>query len=211
MEVAALVAKLRGGYDRRQGVALDSLSKESIVSLSQRVIEEAGDHVASISGQITSLISTSSSLKMMGYFLRATLAHWLKLTFHNCYKRLSRDKMGIKSPADIAAFSNLYEFLQHHYPTLASASIETWLENHIFSADITGAEWTRYLTKQGRPIIDLALQQFHAAVASFQDWMKLGMVEIYDDTQLGGHGLRLYGIFTCRTAEPSGTSSRSSR
>ena len=190
VEAAALVAKLREGFDKRQTVALDSLSKESIVSLRQQVLDEAGDRAASIPGQITSLISTSTSLRMVGYYLRGILAHRLKFTSQNCYKRLARDTLGIKSPADIAAYPNLYEFVQHHYPDLATATIETWLENPIFSADITWTEWKRYLTKQGRPIIDAALQQFKASVAPFQDWMELGWVEIYDDEKLGEQGVR---------------------
>ena len=190
VEVAALVAKLREGYDRRQSVALDALSKESILSLRQQVLDEAGDRTASLAGQITSLISTSTSLKMVGYYLRAMLAHRLKFTSQNCYKRLARDTLGVKSPADIAAYPALYEFVQHHYPTLASAGIEVWLESPIFCADITWTEWKRYLTKQGRPTIDAALQQFKASVAPFQDWMELGWVEVYDDEKLGGQGVR---------------------
>ena len=190
VEVAALVAKLREGYDRRESVALDSLCKPSLVSLCQQVLDEEGDRILSISGRITSLITTSTSLKMVGYYLRAILAHRLKFTSQNCYKRLARDTLGIKSPADIAAYPALYGLVQHHFPTLASAGIEVWLENPIFSADITWTEWKRYLTKQGRPIIDTALQQFKASVAPFQDWMELGWVEIYDDEKLGGQGVR---------------------
>ncbi len=186
VEVAALVAKLREGYDKRQSVTLDSVSKESVLSLRQQVLDETGDLVAStVSGQITSLISTSTSLKMVGYYLRAVLAHRLKVTSKKCYKRLARDTLGIKSPTDIAAYPALYELVQHHYPNLASATVEAWLENPIFTADLTWTEWKRYLTKQGRPIIDAALQQFKAAMAPFQDWMQLGWVEIYDDDKLG--------------------------
>jgi hypothetical protein len=189
-QVATLFAKLREGYDKRQSVALDSLSKESLVSLREQVLEEAGDRLPSISDQITSLIATSTSLKMLGYYLRAILAHRLKHRSQNCYKRLARETLGIKSPADIAAYPALYELVQHHYPTLSSAGIETWLENPIFSADITWTEWKRYLTKQGRSIIDAALQQFKASVDPYRDWMQLGWVEIYDDEKLGGQGVR---------------------
>ena len=185
VEVAALVAKLRDGYDRRHSIALDALSKETILSLHQQVLDEAGDRAASLCGQITSLISTSTSLKMAGYFLRAILTHRLKFTSQNSYKRLARETLGVKSPADIAAYPALYELVQHHYPTLASAGIEVWLENPIFSTDITWTEWKRYLTKSGRPVIDAALQQFKASVAPFQDWMALGWVEVYDDDTLG--------------------------
>ena len=186
VEVAALVAKLREGYDRRQSLILDSLSKESILSLRQQVLDEAGNLGAStISGQITSLITTSTSLKMVGHCLRAILAHRLKRTSQNRYKRLARDTLGIKSPADIAAYPALYELVQHHYPSLATASIDVWLQNPIFSADVTWTEWKRYLTKPGRPIIDAALQRFKDTTAPFQDWLQLGWVEIYDDERLG--------------------------
>jgi hypothetical protein len=188
-EVAALMAKLREGHGSRHTIALDSLSKESILSLHQRVLVEDNDAIPSMSGQITALIGTSTSLKMVGYYLRATLAHRLKRT-SQAYRRLARDKLGIKSPADIAAYPALYELVQHHYPNLAASGIEVWLENPIFSADITWTEWKRYLTKQGRPFIDAALQQFNAAVAPFSDWMQLGWVEIYDDDKLGGQGVR---------------------
>ena len=184
-EVATLIVKLREGYDRRHNVALDSLSKESILSLRQQVLN---DHVAStISGQITSLITTSTSLRMVGYYLRAILAHRLKSTSQKCYKRLARDTLGVKSPADIAAYPALYELVQHHYPTLASAAggVEVWLESPIFTADITWTEWKRYLTKQGRPIVDAALQRFKDTTAPFQDWLQLGWVEVYDDDELG--------------------------
>ena len=191
LEVASLVSKLREGYDRRQSVNLDALSKDSILSLRQQVLDEAGAQVASkISDQITSLIATSTSTKMVGYYLRAVLAHRLKATSKKCYKRLARDTLGIKSPTDIAAYPALYELFQHHYPNLAStAGIEAWLENPIFMADITWTEWKRYLTKPGRPIIDAALQQFQAVTAPFQDWLQLGWVEVYSHDKFG-QGMR---------------------
>ena len=186
VEVAAFVAKLREGHEKRQSVTLDSLSKESVLCLRQQVLDEAGDLAAStISGQITSLVSTSTSLKMVGYYLRAILAHRLKANARNCYKRLARDTLGIKSPTDVAAYPALYELVRHHYPGLVSATVEAWLENPIFTADVTWTELKRYLSKQRRPIIDAALQQFKASVAPFQDWMELGWVEIYDDDTLG--------------------------
>jgi len=186
VDVAALVAKLREGHDKRRSVTLDSLSKESVVSLHQRVLNEADNLVSSTtSGQITSLITTSSSLRMVGYYLRAILAHRLKVSSRKCYKRLARETLGIKSPNDVAAYPALYELVELHYPGLASATIEAWLENPIFTADVTWTEWKRCLTKPGRPIIDAALQQFKAATATFQDWMELGWAEVYDDAKLG--------------------------
>jgi hypothetical protein len=189
-ELAMLVAKLRESHDRRQSIAFGSLAKESILSLRQHVLEAAGDRLPSISGQITSLIATSTSLRMLGYYMRAILAHRLKSTSQNCYKRLARETLGINSPADIAAYPVLYELVQYHYPDLASAGIEVWLKNPIFSADITWTEWKHYRTKQGRAIIDAALQQFKASVAPYRDWMQLGWVEIYDDEKLSGQGVR---------------------
>ena len=192
VEVAVLVVKLREGYDRRQSVALNALSTAAILSLRRQVLDEAaGDNVPTLMGKITSLISTSTSLKMMGYYLRAMLVHRLKATSpSNCYKRLARDTLGIKSSADIAAYPALYELVQHHFPTLASAGVEEWLQNPIFSVDMTWSEWKRYLTKTGRIIIDAALRQFRTAVAPFEDWMQLGWVEIYDDEKLVGQGVR---------------------
>ena len=191
VEVAALAAKLREGYDKRQSVTLDSLSKESVLSLRQQVLDDAGDRVESaVSSQITSLITTSTSLKMVGYYLRAILAHRLKANARNCYKRLARETLDIKSPTDIAAYPALYDFVQHNYPNLGAATVEAWLENPIFTADMTWTEWKRYLTKPGRPIIDAALQQFKAPTAPFQDWMELGWVEVCDDEKLGGQGVR---------------------
>ena len=78
---------------------------------------------------------------------------------------------------------------QQHYPNVGSVPVEAWLENPIFTADMTWSEWKRYLTKPGRPIIDAALQQFKASVAPFQDWMQLGWVEVYDDDK-HGQGVR---------------------
>ena len=187
VEVAALVAKLREGYDKRTSVSLDALCKESVLSLRQHVLDEAADRgvAPTIAGQITALITTSTSLKMVGYYLRAILAHRLKTTSQKCYRRLARDTLGLKSPADIAAYPALFEFVQHHYPGMATATVEAWLENPIITADLTWTEWKRYLTKQGRVTIDAALQRFKAATAPFQDWMQLGWVEIYDDEKLG--------------------------
>ena len=124
---------------------------------------------------------------MLGYYLRAILAHRLKCMSQKCYKRLARDTLGIKSPTDITAYPALYELVQHHYPTLTSSSggVEVWLESPIFTADITWTEWKRYLTKQGRPIVDAALQRFKDTTAPFQDWLQLVCVEIYDDDKLG--------------------------
>ena len=186
VEVAALVVKLREGHNKRQSIALDTLSKASVLTLYQQVLDEGGDLVAStISGQITALITTSTSLRMVGYFLRAILAHRLKFTSQKCYKRLARETLGVKSPADIAAYPALFELVQHHYPGLATSTIEVWLENPVFTADITWTEWKRYLTKSGRPVIDAALQQFNTAMAPSQDWLQLSWVEVYDDDKLG--------------------------
>ena len=121
---------------------------------------------------------------MVGYFLRALLAHRLKGTSQKCYKRLARDTLGIRSPTDIATYPALYEFVHHHYPSLASDTVEAWLDNPIFTADITWTEWKRYLPKQRRPVIDAALQRFNNATASSQDWMQLGWAEVYDDDRL---------------------------
>ena len=189
MEVAALVAKLREGYDKRQSVALDSLSKASILSLRQHVLEAEGSDGRTVSTQISALISTSSSLKMIGYYFRAILVHRLKQSSQS-YQRLARDTLGIKSTADIAAYSALFDFIQHHYPTLAMFGIDAWLTNPAFLADITWTEWKRYLSKQGRSIIDAALQRFYAEIAPFQDWMLLEWVEVYDDDKMGGQGVR---------------------
>ena len=190
VEVAALVVKLREGYDMRQSVALDSLSRESMASLRQQVLGDADGLVSSTTlGQITSVIATSTSLKTVGYYLRATLAHRLKTNSHRCYKRLARDTLGLKSPTDVAAYPALYELVQQHYPNVGSVPVEAWLENPIFTADMTWSEWKRCLTKKGRPIIDAALQQFKASVAPFQDWMQLGWVEVYDDNK-HGQGVR---------------------
>ena len=191
-EVAALVVKLREGYDRRESIALDCLSTESVLSLRRQVLEEeeATDRMQSVSDRITSLISTSISTKMVGHYLRALLAYRLKRSSHKCYVRRARDMLGIKSPADIAAYPALYELVQHHHPTCDSAGVEVWLQSPIFLADLTWSEWKRYLTKPGRAIIDAALLQFHAAVDLFQDWMQLGWVEVYDEELLGGKGVR---------------------
>ena len=189
MEVAALVANLRKGYDKRQSVALDSLSKESILSLRRQVLQAEGTDGRTVSVQINALVSTSSSLKMIGYYFRAIMVHRLKETSQS-YQQLARDTLCIKSTADIAAYSALFDFIQHHYPTLAISGIDTWLTNPAFLADITWTEWKHYLSKQGRSIIDAALQQFHAQTAPFQDWMQLGWVEIYDDDKLNEQGVR---------------------
>ena len=134
VELAALVAKRREGYGKRQSVTLDILSKES-ASASAR---QAGDlAVSTISDQITSLVSTSTSLKIVGYYLRAILAHRLKANARNCYKRLARDRLGLKSSTDYAAYPALYELVQHYYPGLAAATVEAWLENPISTADVT--------------------------------------------------------------------------
>ena len=126
---------------------------------------------------------------MVGYYFRAILVHRLKQSSQS-YQRLVRETLCIKSTADIAGYSGLFDCIHYHYPTLAMADIETWLITPAFLADLTWTEWKHYLSKQGRPIIDAALQQFHAEIAPFQDWMQLGWVEIYDDDKLVGQGVR---------------------
>jgi hypothetical protein len=165
---------MRGALPWRNAVAPRHNAQRSALRCLQQLQLSLTLHRASVYTQIITTI----------------LAHRLKRTSQNCYKRLARDTLGIKSPADIAAYPALYELVQRHYPDLASSGIDAWLLNPIFSADVTWSEWKRYLTKQGRSIVDAALQQFKAAVGPYQDWMQLGWIEIYDDVKLGGQGVR---------------------
>ena len=154
MEVVALVGKLREGQDRRQDAAADSLSQESTLSLRQQMLDVAHTlAVSMVSGQTTSLVSNSTPMKLMGYYMRAILAHRARLCSRKCYKRLARDSLVSKSPADIPVYPALYEHVQHHHPGLAStaAGVETWLENLISTVDAT-------------------LQRFREAMAPCQDW-----------------------------------------
>ena len=153
-EVVALVGKLREGQDRRQNAAADSLSQESTLSLPQQMLDVAHTLAAStISGQTTSLVSNSTPMMMMSYYMRAIFTHRAKLCSQKCYKRLARDSLVVKSPADKPVYSALYEHVQQHYPGLAStaAGVETRLEHPIFTVDAT-------------------LQRFKEAMAPCQDW-----------------------------------------
>ena len=68
--------------------------------------------------------------------------------------------------------------------------IEELLRQPIFTVDICWSDWRRYLTKPHRHIIETAFQRFASSIRPYQDWMQLGWVEVYDDEQLGGQGVR---------------------
>jgi hypothetical protein len=148
--------------------------------------------------RVTSLITTSSAQKMIGYYLRSVLAHHLKRSSRHQYTRLARQVLGIKSSSDIAASPAFYDFVQRHCPSIALSAqgmmteevMSQWLREPLFIADISWTEWRRYLSKSHLHITEAAVQRFLTSIKAFRDWMQLEWVEIYDDEQLGGKGVR---------------------
>ena len=135
VQIAALVSKLQEAHSRRSGPALDSCSPTTLAKVVQHVVVYGGSlasggvsiHLQSppmtmqqCAVQITTLINTSTSLKMLGYFLRAVLAHKLKQTSERNYCRLARETLDIKSPADLAAYPAFFDFVQQRCSTVVA-------------------------------------------------------------------------------------------
>jgi hypothetical protein len=133
------------------------------------------------------LISASTAMRMVGYYLRAVLADQLKRRHKSKYVRSARALLGLRSSADITAYPAFYALIQQHCPSVASGvmDLDAWLQEPIFLADIGWAEWRRYLSKSHRWIIDTAIERFTASLQPPRDWMQRGWVEEYDDPGLG--------------------------
>ena len=225
VQIAALVSKLQEAHSRRSDPAIDSCSSTTLA----KVVHDMAIYSGSLASgkvsmplppqqqqqsppmtmqqcavQITTLINTSTSLKMLGYFLRAVLAHKLKRTSDRNYCRLAREMLDIKSPADLAAYPAFFDFVQQRCstvvitmfsehenpPTDDSSGIEELLRQPIFMVDICWSDWRKYLAKPHRHIVEAAFQRFTSSIRPYQDWMQLGWVEVYDDEQLNGQGVR---------------------
>ena len=207
VEIAALVTQLKEAYERRAAVSLDSVSPSAVLQLTQHVLSYDGERTtgepqqASLqqcANQITSLINTSTTLKMVGHYLRGALAHRLKQGSSRNYSRLARDVLGICSSADIAVYPALYELVQKCCPAIAAAGtttvseviMEGWLREPLFMADIGWSQWRRYLSRSYKRILEVAVERFLASIEPFKDWMKLGWVEVYDCGTSLGQGVR---------------------
>ena len=233
VQIAALVSKLQEAHSCRSDPAIEACSQQTLAKIVQHVtacgsiLPSGNDRTVAVSNEqppqqhqsppmttqqcavhISTLINTSTSLKMLGYYLRAVLAHKLRQTSARNYCRLARDILGIKSPADQAAYPAFCEFVQqrcsivvatmfskHDNPpptddTSMAYKIEELLRQPIFMVDICWSDWRRYLTKPHRHIVEAAFQQFASLSQPYQDWMQLGWVEVYDNEQLNGQGVR---------------------
>ena len=222
VQIAALISKLQEAHSRRSDPALDSCSPTTLAKVVQHVVVYGGSLASGgvsihlqpppmtmqqCAVQITTLINTSTSLKMLGYFLRAVLAHKLKRTSERNYCRLARETLDIKSPADLAAYPAFLDFVQqrcstvvatmfseHDNPltddTTTACRIEELLRQPIFMVDICWSDWRKYLSKPNRHIVETAFQRFESSIRPYQDWMQLGWVEVYDDEQLSCQGVR---------------------
>jgi hypothetical protein len=197
-QVAVLVMKLKEGYSRRRKeLDVESASKQAVLQLGLEILGDGSTaDVDAVVYQrcaikIDLLISVSTAMRMVGYYLRAVLAARLKRTHKTKYVRSARLLLGLKSSADITAYPAFYAFVQQHCPSVAGGvmDIEAWLQEPIFLADIGWLEWRRYLGKPHRWIIDSAMEQFKALLQPPQDWMQRGWVEEYDDVNLG-RGMR---------------------
>jgi hypothetical protein len=193
-QVAALVLKLKEAHSRRPKEGdLQSASKEAVVQLGREVLgDQSGDMAAVYQRcalKIDHLISTSSAMRMVGYYLRGALAARLKRSHKSKYVRSARSLLGIKSSADITACPAFYTFVQQHSSGIASAGqsmdIDAWLQEPLFLADIGWSEWRWYLGKSHRWIIESALEQFQASLQPAQDWMQRGWIEEYEDDRMG--------------------------
>ena len=206
MEVSTLVGQLKEAYQHRATVSIDAVSSQTLLQMTQGALSYNGTEepqpstLQQCAVQITSLINTSSALRMLGYYLRAALAHRLKQASSRKYSRLARDVLDIRSSADIAVYPAFFELIRGHCPTIAAAAapggtvcattIEEWLREPLFMADIGWRNWRRYLCKQHHHILETAVQRFLVSIEPYKDWLQLGWVEIYDDERLGGQGVR---------------------
>ena len=192
-DVGTLVMKLQEAYARRtNNVELESTSASVVLQLGRDILgaRSADDNTLAFqqySVKLDRLISTSTATRMFGHYLKGALAAKLKQTSKRNYVRAARTVLGLKSTADITACPAFYHFVQQRCPKIASGVIDiaAWLQEPIFLADIGWSEWRRYLGKTHRPIIDRAMATFKASLEPAQDWMQRGLVEVYDDEQLG--------------------------
>ena len=205
VEVSTLVGQLKEAYEHRTTVSIDAVSSHTLLQMTQGALsygteEPQPSTLQQCAVQITSLINTSSTLRMLGYYLRAALAHRLKQTSSRNYSRLARDALDIRSSADIAVYPAFFELIRKHCPTIAAAAasggavcattIEEWLREPLFMADIGWRSWRRYLSKQHQHVLEEAVQRFVVSIEPYKDWLQLGWVEVYDDERLGGQGVR---------------------
>ena len=135
VEVAILVEKLRSASGRK--ACTEALSNAAVLQLGRDVLECDGGKeeryangvVAAASYQrqsakIAVLISTSTSLRTVGYYLRAVLAARLKATERTTFTEAARRLLGIKSTADVSAYPAFYSFVQQHCPSIASGDVD---------------------------------------------------------------------------------------
>jgi hypothetical protein len=195
-EVATLVNKLQDAHRSRDSNDLDSVSRDAVLQLSQLVMGSAGEKdekddsdvlYLTSAKQVSCVITTSTSLKVVGYYLRAALVDRVRRRHRKSYLSATRKLLGIKSGADIVAYSSFYAFVQQHCPSVARGGqdVESWMSEPLFLADISWRDWRRYLSRRNRWIIETALHRFHLSIQPFQDWQLLGLVEVYDAARLG--------------------------
>ena len=196
--IAALVKTLQDAHSRRVlDLDLQSASKEAVLQLGRDILSDSTADVDArvyqrCAVKLDHLISTSSAMRMLGYYLRGALAFRLQRSHKSRYVHSARRLLGIKSSADIAACPAFYSCVQQHCPSVATGvmDVEAWLQEPVFLADIAWSEWRRLLGKPHRWIIDTAMEQFNAWRQPAQDWMQRGWVELYDDDRLG-RGVRV--------------------
>ena len=152
--MAALVMKLKEAHARRRKeLDLESIPKQVVLLLGRAILgddheqlEGRGaevDHLVyqQCTRKLELLIPASTSMRMVGYYLRAVLAARLKRSHKNKHMRSARVLLGLKSSADITAYPAFYSFVQQHCPSVASGvmDLESWPQP-IFLADIGWAE-----------------------------------------------------------------------
>jgi hypothetical protein len=205
-QIVALTDRLKEAYERRSSVAVDAASPSKVLDLVRQVLAQSQADEAQppsllqqCAMHVTSLITTGTAQKMVGYYLRSVLAHHLKQSSQRQYSRLARCLLGIQSSTDIASYPVFCCFIQRHCPSIAAATadgnlteevVSEWLREPLFIADMSWSEWRRYLSRSHLHIAEAAVQRFSASIESFKDWIQLGLVEMYDDEQLCGKGIR---------------------
>ena len=176
-QVAAVVMKLKEGHARRpKELDWESVSQQAVLQLGRDILGDGdGTEIDTLvyqqcAAKIELLISASTAMRMIGYYLRSVLAARLKRTHKNKYVRSARMLLGLKSSADITAYPVFHAFVQQHCPSVADGvmDLDAWLQEPIFLADIGWAEWRRYLSKSHHWIIDSAIERFHVSLQP--DW-----------------------------------------
>ena len=160
-----LVDFFKKGYSKQKFVNIDHISKQDLIQLNQRILENTGDFDPKTVDHIQIVINSGRSLYMLGRYFMSVVVNQIKTQYPRRYTSKFSEVFTLLGKGEPSFYINLYNFIQKYYKKETS-DISLLIKIPIFNTALNWQVWKDLLTKPRRHIVEAALKKFNLYLSS---------------------------------------------